>query len=327
MRHALVTLCTCAAIPVAAQDAPVLRVLTYDSFATEWGPGAAIEAGFEAICGCDLRFVTAGDGAALLARLRLDQGAGADVVLGLDTALTAAATETGLFAEHGVTRRFDLPVAWEDPLFLPYDWGAFAFVYDSGRVTDPPGSFAELAASELSVIVQDPRSSTPGLGLVLWVDHVFGDGAEAMWNGLAPRILTVTPGWSEAYGLFVEGEADMVLSYLTSPAYHAIVEGDDSIRAARFDDGHYIQVEVMGRLARSDQPELAQAFLDYMVGPEAQSILPTTNWMYPAAMPDGGLPPEFPAPPTAEGARWYTPEQAQARRGPAIETWRGALSR
>ena len=38
--------------------------------------------------------------------------------------------------------------------------------------------------------------------------------------------MTVTKGWSEAYGLFLEGEADMVLSYTTSPAYHLIAEED-----------------------------------------------------------------------------------------------------
>ena len=50
-----------------AQDKPVLTVLTYDSFTAEWGPGPAVEAAFEADCGCDLRFVGASDGAALLA--------------------------------------------------------------------------------------------------------------------------------------------------------------------------------------------------------------------------------------------------------------------
>ena len=58
---------TVIALPALA-DTPVLTVLTYDSFTSEWGPGPAIEKGFEESCGCDLRFVTAGDGAALLAR-------------------------------------------------------------------------------------------------------------------------------------------------------------------------------------------------------------------------------------------------------------------
>jgi thiamine transport system substrate-binding protein len=87
----------------AMAQVPVLTVYTYDSFIPEWGPGPAIEAAFEETCGCDLQFVGAGDGAALLSRIRLEGARSeADVVLGLDTNLTAAAAETGLFAEHGV---------------------------------------------------------------------------------------------------------------------------------------------------------------------------------------------------------------------------------
>ena len=53
------------AAPLGAQERLTVDVLTYDSFVTEWGPGPAIEAGFEAACACDLRFTAAGDGAAL----------------------------------------------------------------------------------------------------------------------------------------------------------------------------------------------------------------------------------------------------------------------
>ena len=76
----------------AMADTPVLTVLTYDSFVSEWGPGPAIEKGFEATCACDVQFVTAGDGAAVLARLQLEgANSTADVVVGLDTNLTSAA--------------------------------------------------------------------------------------------------------------------------------------------------------------------------------------------------------------------------------------------
>ena len=82
---------------MAAAETPVLKVLTYDSFATEWGPGPAVEKAFEADCACDLQFVTAGDGAALLSRIQMEGAASeADIVLGLDTNLTAAATAEGV---------------------------------------------------------------------------------------------------------------------------------------------------------------------------------------------------------------------------------------
>ena len=124
--------------------------MTYDSFTSEWGPGPAVEKAFEEHCGCDLRFVTGGDGAALLARLQLEGATSeADVVLGLDTNLTAQARATGLFAPHGAPAATALPVAWQDDLFLPYDWGWFAFVYDTSRTAMPPEDFRALGDSDL----------------------------------------------------------------------------------------------------------------------------------------------------------------------------------
>ena len=313
---------------LAHAETPVLTVLTYDSFATEWGPGPGIETGFEATCGCDLRFVTSGDGAAVLARLKLEGAAStADVVLGLDTALTESAQATGLFAPHGLSLPNDLPIAFADPLFLPFDWGWFAFVYDNEKLADVPTSFVELAASDLKVVIQDPRSSTPGLGLVLWVKAAYGDGAAEIWSGLADNIVTVTPSWDQAYGLFLKGEADMVLSYTTSPAYHLIAEQDASKSAAGFDEGHYIQIEVAGMLASSPQPDLALAFLTYLASDAVQAVLPVTNWMYPAKTPAAGLPEGFRTLITPRKSLLLSGAEAEALRQSAVEEWQNALAK
>ena len=67
------TLSICAALTMAASaHAQELRVLTYDSFTSDWGPGPAVEAAFEAECGCDLIFDGAGDGAAARRRAVAD---------------------------------------------------------------------------------------------------------------------------------------------------------------------------------------------------------------------------------------------------------------
>ena len=309
----------------ALAETPVLQVMTYDSFVTEWGPGPAIEAAFEATCACDLQFVGTGDGAALLARLQLEgPRTDADIVLGLDTNLTAAARETGLFAPHGFTVDFDLPIAWTDAEFLPFDWGYFAFVGNAGEAQAT--SLRDLADSDLKIVIQDPRSSTPGLGLLMWVKTAYPDDAATIWADLSDNIVTVTSGWSEAYGMFLEGEADAVLSYTTSPAYHLIAEEDDSKVAWAFDEGHYMQVEVAGKVAGTDQPELADAFLAFMVSDAFQSVIPTTNWMYPAVTPAEGLPAGFETLMTPETSLLLSPEDAAALRDGALDEWRTALS-
>lgn len=306
-------------------DTPQLTVYTYDSFVSEWGPGPVIEEAFEKTCNCDLNLVGVGDGAALLARVKLEgKRSDADVVLGLDSNLVAAARETGLFAPHAVKADYDLPITWDDPEFVPYDWGYFAFVLN--RTTEAPSSFKELADSDLKIVIQDPRSSTPGLGLLMWVKDAYGDEAPAIWDGLKDNIVTVTKGWSEAYGLFLEGEADMVLSYTTSPAYHLIAEDDDSKTTAEFDEGHYLQVELAGRLAASDQPELAEQFLEFMVTDGFQSAIPTTNWMYPAVTPAGGLPDGFDTLMVPKKALLVAVEDVPALRQQALDEWLTALS-
>lgn len=313
------------AAPAALAQTPVLTVYTYDSFVSDWGPGPAIRAAFEAECGCELRLVPAGDGAALLSRLQLEGArTEADIILGLDTNLIHAARETGLFAPHGVTADLDLPIDWDDPDFLPFDWGWFAFV---GRADGPmPGSFRDLAESDASILIQDPRSSTPGLGLLMWVRAAHGDEAPAIWQALADNIVTVTPGWSEAYGLFLEGEADLVLSYTTSPAYHLIAEGDDGFVALPFEEGHYMQIEVAGRLASSSQPELADSFMAFILSDAFQSAIPETNWMYPAVIPEAGLPDGFGTLIQPGTSLLFTPEEAAGIRDQALAEWRDALA-
>ena len=96
------------AATTAVAETPVLTVYTYDSFVSDWGPGPAVKAAFEETCGCELNLVGAGDGAALLARVKLEGArSDADVVLGLDNNLTAAAVASGLFQEHGQTVTVD----------------------------------------------------------------------------------------------------------------------------------------------------------------------------------------------------------------------------
>jgi thiamine transport system substrate-binding protein len=309
----------------ALAETPVLHVLTYDSFTSEWGPGPAIEKGFEASCGCDVQFTTAGDGAAVLARLKLEgDKSDADVVVGLDTNLTADAAP--LFADVAAQPN-TLPVPFEDAKFVPFDWGYFAFVYDNTKLKTPPRSFEELAKSDLKVVIEDPRSSTPGLGLVMWVKDAYGDRAPQIWADLADNIVTVTPGWSEAYGMFLEGEADMVLSYTTSPAYHLIAEEDATKSAALFDEGHYLQIEVAGKTLTSKQPALADAFLAYLTTDAAQEALITTNWMYPAKTPASGLPKGFETLIMPAKALLMSSADAQAGRAKAIEEWQTALSK
>ena len=309
--------------------AKTLTIYTYGSFVSEWGPGPRIKSAFEKTCDCTLNFVGLADAVAILGRLKFEgDTARADIVLGLDMGLVAEAKATGLFAPHAIdTSALNVPGGWADETFVPFDYGYFAFIYDKTRLASPPKSLEELVDGTASVIIQDPRSSSPGLGLMLWMRKVYGADAGDAWARLAPRIITVTNGWSESYGLFLKGEADMVLSYSTSPAYHITVDKDDRYRAAPFAEGHYIQIEVAAKLARSPEPGLAEDFLAFLVSGEAQAMLPTTQWMYPVRDVKGALPPAFGQLIEVSTPLSFTSREVMANRAKWVAQWREALSR
>ena len=262
-----------------------LIVYTYDSFTSEWGPGPKIEKSFEKFCNCDLIFIGMDSSVGILGRLKLEgKSSPADIILGLDTNLVSTAENSNLLVHHEVDfSNLSLPINWENEIFVPFDWGHFAFIYDETKLKNPPRSFDDLIARDnnFRIIIQDPRTSTSGLGLLMWIRKIYGEKASEIWKKLSPKIVTVTKGWSESYGMFLEGESDLVLSYTTSPAYHIIAEGENKYKAAIFDEGHYLQIELAAMTKNSSNPKLAKQFLDFILNDEFQKIIPTTNWMFP----------------------------------------------
>ncbi|HHQ4781704.1 thiamine ABC transporter substrate binding subunit [Aeromonas veronii] len=307
--------------------ADTLTVYTYSSFTAEWGPGPKIKQAFEKACDCTLNLVPLEDGVAILNRLRLEGNhSKADLVLGLDDALISEAKQSGLFAPHPAKLDgIKVPGGWQDDTFVPYDYGYFAFVYDKDKLKQPPKSLKELVERpDLKVIYQDPRTSTPGQGLMLWMKSVYGDKAPAAWAELAKKTVTVTKGWSEAYGMFLDGEADMVLSYTTSPAYHLIAENKPQYQAAAFEEGHYRQVEVAAKLKSAKQEKLADQFLQFMVSSAFQQEIPTGNWMYPVI--DTPLPKGFEQMITVAKPLAFSSDEVAANRKGWIREWLQAVT-
>lgn len=307
--------------------ADTLTVYTYSSFTAEWGPGPKIKQAFEKACDCTLNLVPLEDGVAILNRLRLEGNhSKADLVLGLDDALISEAKQSGLFVPHPAKLDgIKVPGGWQDDTFVPYDYGYFAFVYDKDKLKQPPKSLKELVERpDLKVIYQDPRTSTPGQGLMLWMKSVYGDKTPAAWAELAKKTVTVTKGWSEAYGMFLDGEADMVLSYTTSPAYHLIAENKPQYQAAAFEEGHYRQVEVAAKLKSAKQEKLAEQFLQFMVSPAFQNEIPTGNWMYPVI--DTPLPKGFEQMITVAKPLAFSSDAVAAHRKGWIREWLQAVT-
>ena len=264
-----------------------LTIYTYDSFVSEWGPGPIIEKIFEEKYNADVDFVAVDSAATLLNKVILEGDTSkADIVLGLDMNLFDLAEQSGLFTSHNIkdiNNLINLPLKWETNKFVPYNYGYFSFVYNEANLETPPKSMGELINStNARIVIQDPRTSTPGLGLLTWMKALYGDKAGDEWKKLNKKIISVTKGWTDAYyNFFMAGEADMVLSYTTSPAAHIMFEERYDILATTFEEGNYISIEFAGILNNSKNKDLANKFINFMLSEEFQSVIPSTNIMYP----------------------------------------------
>ncbi|GMO50528.1 MAG: thiamine ABC transporter substrate binding subunit [Termitinemataceae bacterium] len=290
-----------------------ITIWTYDSFVSEWGPGDNIASRFKEKTGIAINWEGVDDAGVLVSRLLLEgDGAKADIVLGIDQNLSERALKTGLFEDYTPKTAENLlaQIANLDFKLIPFDYSYFSIIYDSEKIQNPPQSLEDLTKPEFkrSLILLDPRSSSPGLGFLAWTEAVYGRESVSLpngvsgttipayldyWSRLKPSILTIAEGWSSGYGLFTKGEAPLVLSYTTSPAYHIEYEQTERYRAAVFEGGHPIQIELAGLLKNAPNKEAAKTFLDFMLMEDFQETIPLGNWMYPVI--ECKLPPSFTA--------------------------------
>ncbi|MBT6198893.1 MAG: thiamine ABC transporter substrate-binding protein, partial [Pelagibacteraceae bacterium] len=237
----------------------------------------------------DLELIAVDSAATLLNKVILEgSNTKADIVLGLDMNLFDSADKSGLFINHSLDNlenNIMLPIKWNSKIFVPYNYGYFAFVYNNTKLLNPPKSMDELINStDARIVIQDPRTSTPGLGLLIWMKALYGNDAKNKWVKLNKKVISVTKGWTDAYyNFFMAGEADLVLSYSTSPAAHIMFEENYEISAAIFEEGNYVSIEFAGILKSSNNQKMANNFLRFMISDDFQSVLPSTNIMYPIA--------------------------------------------
>ena len=291
-KAAIILLVALALIPLYSngmkEDEKVLTVYAYDSFAGDWGPGATLIPRFEEETGIKVNLVSAGDAREMIARVKMEgDRSDADVIMGVSD--DSAYEAYDLLQPYDSLMIENIP---EELIFdpehrlIPFDYGAFAFVFDSESGIRRPEPLSDLASEDFSkkVILIDPRTSSVGLGLLLWTYSIFGDGDEfvSWWEAMKDNALTVADGWSSAYGLFTEGEAPIVLSYTTSPVYHVMNENTTRYEALIFPEGHEATIEGIGITKNTDMPEEAKAFVDFILS-EGQVEIAVANSMYPAS--------------------------------------------
>ncbi len=272
-----------------------LVIYAYDSFLSEWGTGPKVFPIFEEKYNIKIKTISSGDSGQVLSRLIMEADKPvADIVIGIDNNMAAKAIRANILEEYRPQLLSDIrsDLIFDKKGFItPFDYGFFSIVYDSEKIKNPHSFFDDLLDSNYkkSIILIDPRTSGVGLGFLLWTVQHFGNNFASYWEKLSPNILTIADGWDSGYGLFVNGEAPIVISYTTSPPYHLEYEKTERYKAAIFDDGNYMYIEGAAIIKGTKKRKEAEKFIDFMLSDDFQKEIPKTNWMFPVkdiALPD-----------------------------------------
>ncbi len=279
------------------QAGNTLRIYTYDSFVTRGLADKTIPL-FEEKYDCQILLENVGDTGIINRLIMEKERPQADVVIGIDNTLLnrILAEKLLLSYKSDNMKSIDEDLHFDRSYHLtPYYYGYFAFMYDTEVITQPPSSFGNIQDGiwKNKLVISDPRTSSPGLGLLYWTVAAFGEnGYGHFWRGVKNNIHTISNSWDEAYSMLLAGEVPIVLSYSTSPAFHIEFEKSNRYQTFIPEEGAFKQIEGAGIVKNTPNLELAKKFIDFIVSREFQKYIPTTQWMYPVNK-NVNLPPSF----------------------------------
>jgi len=266
----------------------ILYIYCHDQFASS-GLSESIISKFEKRYECKVVLVVTEGNEALFQRIvREKSNPQADVVIGIKNTQLFKALDADLFQSYepsNITYIKDRSLLIDKRSFLiPYAFSYFAFVYNSSSVPEPPKTFGIFQASTYKdkFVLLDPITSATGYSFLLWTTHLYGErGIDLFWQSLKDSIKSIHANMAEVRLAFMYGDAPIILSNSTFPAYYMDVDKNDKIKAVIPEEGGFKDIEYAGILKGSKNAYLAKCFMEYILTRDFQESVPSTLWMYP----------------------------------------------
>jgi thiamine transport system substrate-binding protein len=285
----------------AAEDQPILRILTHDSFSAS----KDVISDFENSNHAKLQFITGGDAGETLNKAILSKDNPlADVIYGVDNTFASRALSADILAPYSSPLLSQLPAGLRiDPSnrLLPVDFGYVCLIYDKGFFEKSglpvPATLSDLAkpAYKSLLVVENPATSSPGLAFLLATVATFGETGGSswldFWRDLRKNDVLVVNGWSDAYNnefsATGKGRRPIMVSYATDPAADIFFASEPKPEQPRVavitpPQGSFRQIEFVGILKGAKAQALARAWIDYMLSVKFQQDIPLQMFVYPA---------------------------------------------
>jgi len=276
--------------------------MTHDSFAISEEVIAAFEAEYNAT----VEVLEAGDAGVMVnqAILSADNPL-ADVLYGVDNTLLSRALDGDIFEPYESPLLAEIPDHLEldsEHRVLPVDYGDVCLNYDKAWFADqdlePPANLEDLVRPEYAglTVVEDAGSSSPGLAFLIATVGHFGEAGNYayvdFWADLVDNDVLVASDWETAYwGHFTygsggEGDRPIVVSYASSPpveVYFSEEPFEEAPTGVVVGDGScFRQIEFVGILRGTENRDLAEAWVDFMLGTTFQEDIPLNMFVFPA---------------------------------------------
>ena len=190
----------------------------------------------------------------------------------------------------------------------PVDYGDVCINYDKTYFRNNnlpiPDSLEDLIAPEYAnlLVVENPAASSPGLAFLLTTIGHFGqNGYLDFWTKLRANGVKVVENWETAYftefsGSSGQGPYPLVVSYASSPPAEVIFAEETPEEAPTGSviapDTCFRQIEFIGILRDTENRDLAEAWIDFMLTSTFQNDVPMQMFMFPVN-PLAELPAEF----------------------------------
>ncbi|MCA9928211.1 MAG: thiamine ABC transporter substrate-binding protein [Anaerolineales bacterium] len=324
---------------VSSTSPRTLTIMTHDSFAVS----DAVLQTFEADYNARIELLPSGDtGAALNQAILAADHPLADLFFGVDNAFMSRALAADIFESYVSDKLAEIPDALEldsSHRLLPVDYGDVCLNYDiawfAENNLEPPQSLTDLIDPTYAglLVAENPATSSPGLAFMLATIAAFGTEGEYTyldyWADLRANDVLITNGWEDAYyGQFTvasEGERPLVVSYASSPPAEVIFADppvETAPSASVVAPGTcFRQIEFVGILKGTENRDLAEAFVDYMLSQPFQEDIPLNMFVFPANE-NAELPTEFVQwAQIPDEAATVDPAEIEANREIWIEDW------
>lgn len=289
---------------------PTLVIYTYPSLlgGVDCGGTTAFDTAFNGFASAHhVRIVVDCPTGTLVSTLQEEEDSpAADVVIGLDEITASEAAAMDLLTPYAPPALANVSPTLIDELSptdaaVPYEYGYLAVDYSSDFANSTDGAVARATFPEFAntsdgwaaqLLTENPTLDITGQEFLAWEIEYYATVLHANWTTFWTAVHGALPppavSWGVAFSEFdtTPGQGQMVVSYSTDPAYAKFYNDSGGFNATvSWWNGTaygWKTVYGIGIVRGTHHLGLAEQFENWWLGGEVQSLLPTTEWEYPA---------------------------------------------